>query len=143
VVYLGRQTTSWFATAAAVLLLQACAQQGPSGPATSVFAADMAGAAKSCAVPKVTPAAGQPTDVTMKVGNDGGWCAISVNNNGKPFGAGLLMAQPAHGKVLIHTVGDDTRIDYTPAARYVGADSFTVRLVPGDATIRVAVSVTP
>ena len=79
----------------------------------------------------------------MKLGNDGGWCAITVNNNGKPFDAGLLATPPAHGKALIHTVGNDTRIDYTPAARYVGADAFTVRLIPGDATLRVTVTVTP
>ena len=45
--------------------------------------------------------------------------------------------RPQHGKVLIHTVGNDTRIDYTPAARYAGADAFSVRLMPGDAMIRV------
>ena len=45
--------------------------------------------------------------------------------------------------MLIHTVGNDTRIDYTPAARYAGADAFAVRLIPGDATIRVTVTVTP
>ena len=50
----------------------------------------------------------------MKLGNDGGWCAITVNNGGRPFDAGLLAAAPAHGKVLVHTVGNNTRIDYTP-----------------------------
>ncbi len=59
-----------------------------------------------------------------------------------PFDAGLLAAPAQHGKVLIHTVGNDTRIDYTPAARYAGADAFAVRLIPGDATIRVTVTVT-
>ena len=44
--------------------------------------------------------------------------------------------------MLIHTVGNDTRIDYTPAARYAGADAFTVRLLPGDAMIRVTATVT-
>ena len=117
----------WLATAATALLLQACAQQ-PSGPPPRVFAADMTGAAKVCTAPPVTPAAGHTTDAAIKLGNDGGWCAITVNNNGRPFEAGLLAAEPEHGKVLIHTVGNDTRIDYTPAAQYAGADAFTVRL---------------
>jgi hypothetical protein len=131
------------ALAAMALLLQACAQQAPSGPTARVFAADMTGAAKVCTAPPVTPAAGQTLDAAIKLGNDGGWCAITVNNNGQPFEAGLLTAEPRHGKVLIHTVGNDTRIDYTPAARYAGPDAFAVRLLPGGATIRVGATVAP
>ena len=89
------------------------------------------------------PAAGRTIDAAIKLGNDGGWCAITVNNNGRPFDAGLLAAAPQHGKVLIHTVGNDTRIDYTPTAHYAGADAFSVRLLPGDATIRVTATVAP
>lgn len=130
------------AAAVAALLLQGCAEK-PAGPPARVFAADMAGAAKSCNVPPVTPVAGRTIDVAMKVANDGGWCAVTVNNNGKPYSAGLLVTPPSHGKPLIHTVGNDTRIDYTPDARYAGTDSFTVRLIPGDAVLRVTVTVTP
>ena len=132
----------WLATAATAVLLQACAQQ-PSGPPPRVFAADMTGAAKGCTAPPVTPLGGHTVDAAIKLGNDGGWCAITVNNNGRPFDAGLLATAPAHGKVLIHTVGDDTRIDYTPTARYTGADAFSVRLMPGNAMIRVTATVTP
>ena len=131
------------ALVATALLLQACAQQAPSGPPARVFAADMSGAAKVCTAPPVTPAPGQTLDAAIKLGNDGGWCAITVNNNGRPFEAGLLTAEPRHGKVLIHTVGNDTRIDYTPAPRFSGPDSFAVRLIPPDATIRVTVAVAP
>ncbi|MEJ0017701.1 MAG: GspH/FimT family pseudopilin [Acetobacteraceae bacterium] len=131
------------AIAATALLVQGCADQQPSAPPARVFAADMAGAAKSCTVPPVNAAAGKTVDVAMKAGNDGGWCAVTVNNNGRPYDAGLLAAAPTRGKVLIHTVGNDTRIDYTPNPRYAGADTFTVRLIPGDATLRVAVTVTP
>jgi hypothetical protein len=131
------------AMAAVAVLLLACAEKPPSGPQGRVFAADMTGAAKVCTVPPVAPVAEKTTDVAMKLGNDGGWCAITVNNNGRPFDAGLLAAQAAHGKVLIHTVGNDTRIDYTPTPRYAGADTFTVRLLPGDAMIRATVTVTP
>jgi hypothetical protein len=131
------------ATAATAVMLQACAEKPPSAPPPRVFAADMTGAAKVCAVPPVTPAAGRPVDVAMKLGSDGGWCAITVNNNGRPFDAGLVATPPAHGKLLIHTVGNDTRIDYTPAARYAGVDAFTVRLIPGDAVLRVTATVAP
>ena len=130
------------ATAATALFLQAC-EGPPSAPPARVFAADMTGAAKACTVPPVTPAAGRMVDVAMKVGNDGGWCAITVNNNGRPFDAGLAVTPPMHGKLAIHTVGNDTRIDYTPAPRFAGADAFSVRLIPGDATIRATATVTP
>ncbi len=133
----------WLAIAAATLLLQACAEKPPSGPPVRMFAVDFAGAAKTCNAPKATLAAGQATDVALSLGNDGGWCAITVNNGGKPFDAGLLTTPPVHGKVLIHTVGNDTRIDYTPDARFAGADSFTVQLIPGHPTIRASVSVGP
>jgi hypothetical protein len=106
-----------------------------------MFAADLAGGAKNCAVSKVVPGPGQQASVDVKVGNDGGWCAITVNDNGKPYSAGLLITAPAHGKVLIHSVGDNTRIDYTPEARFAGADGFTVRLIPGEATIKASVTV--
>ena len=131
----------WLATAAIGLLLQACS--GKPAPPPRVFAADMRGAAKVCTAPPVTVAAGQTFDAAIKLGNDGGWCAITVNNNGRPFDAGLLTVAPQHGKVLIHTVGNDTRIDFTPVPRYAGADSFSVRLIPGEATIRVSATVTP
>jgi hypothetical protein len=108
-----------------------------------VFAADMTGAAKVCTAPPVTPAAGRTIDAAIKLGNDGGWCAITVNNNGRPFEAGLLDVMPQHGKVLIHTVGNDTRIDYTPAAKYAGADAFSVRLIPGNAKVRVSATMAP
>jgi hypothetical protein len=124
------------------MVLQACAEK-PSGPPVRLFAADFAGGAKSCVVPKVSPAAGQETPVAMKLGNDGGWCATTVANAGKPFDAGLLIVPPTHGKVLIHTVGNDTRIDYTPELRFTGPDAFTVRLLPGNATIRASVVVSP
>ena len=123
-------------------LLQGCAQPPPAS-STRLFQADITGGAKKCQAPKLAPAAGQTADAPVSVGNDGGWCGIVVSNGGRPFGAGLLVTQPSHGKVLIHTVGDDTRIDYTPDPRFSGGDAFTVRLIPGDATIRANVTVGP
>ena len=79
----------------------------------------------------------------MKVGNDGGWCGLRAQQAGdKPFEAGLLTVRPEHGDVLIHEVGDDTRIDYTPDRGFSGSDAFAVKVIPGDATINVAVAVT-
>jgi hypothetical protein len=108
-----------------------------------MFSADVTGGARSCTAPKLAPAAGQEAQVAVKLGNDGGWCGITVNNGGRPFAAGLLEASPAHGRVQIHTVGNDTRIDYTPERGFAGTDAFTVKLIPGDATIRAAVTVGP
>jgi hypothetical protein len=130
--------------AAAGALLAACAPQQAAGPSSRVYAVDQAGGAKSCNSPTPSLTAGQATDVALKVGNDGGWCAITVSQSGHtPFSAGLLTAPPAHGKVLIHTVGDDTRIDYTPTRGFTGSDAFTVKLIPGDPVVRAAVTVTP
>lgn len=127
--------------AAMALLLQACTERPPAAQGPRVFQADLLGAAKSCDVPKVTPTAGQEVPVAIKMGNDGGWCAITLDNAGKPFDAGLLVTEPAHGKVYIHTVGDQTRIDYTPDPRFTGSDTFAVRLLPGGAVLRASVAV--
>jgi hypothetical protein len=123
------------------LLLQSCAKPPPPASTARLFASDLAGAAKQCTVPSVTPVAGKSVAAAMKVGNDGGWCAITMDIEGKPFAAGLLVGDPAHGRVMIHTVGDSTRIDYTPETQFVGGDSFAVRLLPGDATVQVSVMV--
>jgi hypothetical protein len=115
---------------------------GPAGPTLRVYAADLSGAAKVCDVPKVTPVPGASASAPLKMANDGGWCGIRVHQDGpKPFEAGLLTARPDHGTVLIHEVGDDTRIDYTPDHGFAGSDTFTVKLIPGDAMIQVGVTV--
>jgi hypothetical protein len=128
------------------LALAGCSHQdaGQAGSTLRVYAADLAGAAKVCDVPTVNPVPGAPSDAPMKVANDGGWCGIRVHQDGpKPFEAGLLTKRPNHGDVLIHEVGDDTRIDYTPDKGFIGNDSFVVRLIPGNATVQVGVSVIP
>ena len=127
----------------ATLALQACAPRTPAVAHVPhpVYAIDQAGAAHTCAVTPLTPAlaAGKESAATMTLSNDGGWCAISVHQDGpEPFTAGLLTARPGHGKVFVHSVGDETRIDYTPEPTFGGTDSFVVRLVPGDAVIRIA-----
>jgi hypothetical protein len=139
----------WHSAGTALLMtglaLAGCSHPAPTPEASKlrVYAADLVGAAKSCEVPKVNPSAGAGSEAAMKVVNDGGWCGIPVHQDGpKPFNAGLLEKRAAHGEVTIHEVGDYTRIDYTPDRGFAGNDSFVVKLIPGDATIDVAVTVT-
>lgn len=136
---------AWLALLLSGTLLQACAPNSGAGPGSRLrlFAADLSGAAKTCEVPKITPGARQTTEAEIKLVNDGGWCGLPVHQPGpKPYNAGLLVARPANGTVLIHAVGDETRIDYTPDRGFAGSDSFTVKLLPDDATIQVAANVT-
>jgi hypothetical protein len=125
-------------------LLAGCAgPPPPTASATRVYAADLAGGARQCTVGPLAPVAGREVAARMTVGNDGGWCAFKVAQPGpQPYAAGLLTEAPAHGRVYIHPVGDDTRIDYTPDGGYVGPDAFIVTLLPGRAVIRATVSVT-
>jgi hypothetical protein len=134
---------AWIVLLMTGALLQACGQNGGNaGSGRRVYAADLAGAAKTCEVPTISPAGGKTTSAAIKLVNDGGWCGLPVRqDSSKPFDAGLLTARPAHGTVLIHEVGDETRIDYTPDRGFSGTDGFSVRLVPGDGTIRIAVAV--
>jgi hypothetical protein len=130
--------------AASLGLLQACSEapKPVAGPRLPVYAADLSGAAKQCEAGKPALSAKQTADTAMKLSNDGGWCGVSASDGGKPFAAGLLTARPAHGKVLIHQVGDNTRVDYVPDLGYIGPDTFTVTLLPGEPALRVAVTVT-
>jgi len=132
-----------FLAAGAVLLVQGCAPPAPTGPGPRYFAIDLSGGAKSCTVPpSVDLAAGKTNPVAMTVTNDGGWCGILVSQPGpKPFDVGLLTQRPAHGSVYVHVVGNQTRVDYTPNRAFKGADSFTVKLMPGAAEMKVAVTV--
>lgn len=127
------------------LALAGCAKPeiGPVGSRLRVYAADMAGGAKVCEAPNVIIVANATAEAPVKMVNDGGWCGLPLHQDGpKPFGAGLLAARPAHGDVTIHVVGDNTRVDYTPDRGFAGADSFSVKLIPGDAIIHVTVTVT-
>src|ERR1700751_1084599 len=54
------RSLAWILILLTGALLQGCGQNaGPGGSRLRFFAADLTGAAKSCEVPKVTPAAGQ------------------------------------------------------------------------------------
>lgn len=107
-----------------------------------VYAVDMTGGARHCTATRPQLTAGRTVDAAMRVANDGGWCAISVQLDGQPYSAGLLTEPPARGKVYIHPVGNFTRIDYTPDAAFSGTDRFVVQLIPGNPVLRVTVTVT-
>ena len=122
--------------------LAACMVQPPAGPAANPgFAADAAGKAASCNAPPVAVMDGKDSTATIATGG-GGWCGIVVTREGKPLGAGLLTQPPRSGSVFVHLVGDVTRVDYTPFAA-VAADSFAVKFIPGDETMRVTVTPPP
>ncbi|MGE0223343.1 MAG: hypothetical protein AB7F35_24145 [Acetobacteraceae bacterium] len=134
---------SWLAIAVAGVVLTSCGEQARPVSGPRVFAADVSGGARKCETSKPDVEAGKTVPATMTVGNDGGWCGVVVTQaNGRPFDTGLLTVRPDHGKVLVHRVGDVTRLTYTPTRGYVGQDAFSVKLIPGDATVRVAVTIT-
>lgn len=109
-----------------------------------VYSVDVQGGAKLCTVPAVSLEAGKTAAASITVGNDGGWCGLLIHQDGpKPYDAGLLTTRPTHGTVTIHSVGDNTRIDYVPDARYTGPDSYVVSLLPGSPVLRVTVTVVP
>ena len=125
-----------------LLGLSACVDQVPvaeRGSRNPIYSTDLAHKAANCTVPDVTLTDGTPTQVAMVTGG-GGWCGIPVRKNDQPYGAGLLTQAPRSGAVYIHAVGDDTRVDYTPRPGMSGPDSFTVQLLPGDATMHVTVN---
>ena len=130
---------------AAALLLAACAQKqvaAPSGPNVNE------GIASVCKPSNPTLVPGAVSQAEMQMNNDGGWCAVRVEDNGKPFFIGLVPDRPLHGRVVIRTAGDQTFLDYVPAAGYSGPDAFTAKLRPrdkgqADSTVHVTVVVMP
>ena len=126
------------------VLASGCAQQSApeAAPSRRVYAIDLAGGARVCTVSSFSINPGRESVAAMTVGNDGGWCNVTVHQPGPtPYDAGLLTVEPSHGKVYIHEVGDDTRIDYTPDPGYAGPDTFSVTLLPGRPLIRTNVTV--
>jgi hypothetical protein len=127
------------------LILQGCAATPPASPRShaTIYSTDMVNKAASCSFTPLAPLKdGSTNNVAITTGG-GGWCGFGVELDGHPYTAGLLTHGAKSGKVHIHTVGDDTRIDYTPEHVPVGPDSFTVRLLPGNATIQVSVNTSP
>lgn len=118
-------------------------QEPPAARGTPVYAVDINGRAKSCTVSTVDLSDGKPATATMTLGNDGGWCGVTVAQSGKkPFAAGLVQTRAQHGQLNVHSVGDNTRVDYIPDPGFTGADQFAVRLLPGNPVLSVNVTVT-
>ena len=122
-----------------VSLLAGCVQPAAisSGARNPVYASDLQGKAAACTATSTTPEAGKTVAASITTGGHG-WCGLTVADGDRPFAAGLVERRPEKGSVFIHTVGDDTRVDYTPDASAL-ADSFSVRLIPGDAIVTVSV----
>lgn len=125
--------------AATGLLAQGCA---PQGAWNGTFAIDAAGGARTCVAPTASPADGTAVVAQVQVSNEGGWCGILASRGGAAYASYVLTGRPAHGRVFAHQVAGKTRIDYTPDRGFAGTDSFAVRLIPGNATIQGAVTVT-
>ena len=135
----GSPGKTWLCLAAIAILAQGCAKPGAW---SGVFASDLAGGAKTCVASAAAPPDGQTVLAQMQVSNEGGWCGITASRGGSPFESYLMAARPAHGRVFAHRVGTATRIDYTPNPGFVGTDSFAVRMLPGNAVVQGAVTVT-
>jgi len=126
------------------LLLGVGCQERPAGvAATRIYAIDQNGRARTCNAPAADTSAGKPTEATISMSNEGGWCGVTTRAGNRPYTAGLVQTRAQHGIVHIHTVGDDTRVDFVPDAGFSGSDKFSVRLIPGNAVLNVAVTVTP
>ena len=124
---------------AAGLLVAGCNNQaGWNG----IYQVDTTGGARTCVAPAAAPADGTTAVAQIQVSNEGGWCGVTAVRNGAAFDSYLMVTRPVHGRVFAHHVGGNTRIDYTPDVGYAGADSFAIRLIPGNAILQGAVTVT-
>lgn len=128
-----------------LLLLGACAEEArPVASTNRIFYVDTQGRAAGCTVPRsVSLNRESVTEAAMTLANDGGWCGISLAQDGKPYAAGGVSARPEHGRVHVRNVGDATRVDYFPDRGFTGTDSFIVALVPGGHRMKVNVTVQP
>jgi hypothetical protein len=132
---------AWLCLTATAFLSMGCTPPGAAW--NGIFAVDVAGAAKTCVAPTASPPDGQGIVAQIQVSNEGGWCGMTVTRGGVPYESYLLVTHPSHGKVFAHRVGTSTRVDYTPDTGFTGTDSFAIKLIPGNAMVQGAVTVTP
>lgn len=135
-----RVGTSWLCLAVTALLIQGCTQQQPTW--NGIYTIDTTGGARTCVAPATSISDGKAVLAQVQVSDEGGWCGLTVDRNGVAYDSYLLVTRPDHGRVFAHHVGSNTRIDYTPDTGFVGADKFAVRLIPGNAVLEEAVTVT-
>lgn len=122
--------------------LAACAHQpveAPTPPPPNPYGYLKPAAFCEAPTPKLPPA-GQAT-ATMRLSDDGGFCAFHFSRPGNmPFAAGLVIHVPQHGQPLIYNYNGATVVSYTPTAGYIGPDSMTLELVPGAGQPRVTLT---
>ncbi len=112
------------------------------GSNTPVYSTDMRGKAATCEAPTVQVPNGQTVAATITT-SGGGWCGLLLNHDNTPYAAALLTQDAKDGHVYIHTVGDFTRVDYTPLPNTRGADAFTITLLPGNGVVQVKTQTGP
>jgi Bacterial Ig domain len=127
-------------TLLAALAVQGCATKPATTAAENLTDPMNDGRATTC---NATPVANGAATITMS--NDG-WCSIALSDGSGPFQYALLKARPANGRIMQNAVGSETRVEYTPNARFSGTDQFTVafksRTASGpDVPVQVAVTV--
>ena len=113
-----------------ILALAGCASVGPT-------------AERPC---YVAPAAWNMDDqnpvVRMTVLNVGRACGVGLSVDRRaPERVGSIIEQPSHGTARVRRVAGVMRAEYTPAAGFVGSDSYRAQLGPVSQSITVQVSV--
>ena len=85
-------------------------------------------------------------DGRVRMGNDGGWCMLSFEAQwaGIDINGPLdVRTPPAHGEVVVGSLGGRDRIAYRPAPGFTGADAFVVHMTapePWNIPVRVEVT---
>ena len=144
-----RPTVTLAAAFALLAMLPGCDLLGPKTAANGQALAPVSdeGIARSCTASAVDFSTTTNATATIAVSNEGGWCAVKASEkDGQAFATGLVRVKPDHGRIYVEKAGAQTRVQYFPAAGYVGADTFTVGLrsrTTGavDAVVKVNVTV--
>jgi hypothetical protein len=132
------------------LVLQACAPKAPPPPppAPPPPPPPHIGPpqAASCLVVPFHVSDGGTVPVTMRVSNEGGYCAATLTaDSGKPYDAPLVPVLPHHGTPRVVKYDGKTSVEYSADAGYVGPDNFEVHLIvkgnPAYTTLNVSVTV--
>lgn len=126
------------------LLLEGCTTPVVTGTAPDEI---LDGQAKTCTASKPDFTSATTAEATIEMTNDG-WCGVNATEKaGTQFLLALIETRPQHGSVYVRSINGRSRVEYTPAARFVGMDAFSVKLRPRaagatEAMMKVAVTVT-
>jgi outer membrane protein OmpA-like peptidoglycan-associated protein len=83
--------------------------------------------------------------------NDGGWCSFHLYqyhgdpsaNMRRAYETREMVEAPVSGELRFRRSATETRVEYRPAAGFVGRDVFSFRLFPGGGIFRVTALVMP